>query len=80
MPITATATVAPPPSHPHEILKTPKCCAASGSGSCWAGRNERGPCHRTPRVNGDQRFTYWCVPMMARTSSKPRASSRRPTE
>ena len=30
MPITATATVAPPPSHPHEILKTPKCCAASG--------------------------------------------------
>ena len=22
MPITATATVAPPPSHPHEILKT----------------------------------------------------------
>ena len=24
MPITATATVAPPPSHPHEILKTQK--------------------------------------------------------
>ena len=24
MPITATATVAPPPSHRHEILKTPK--------------------------------------------------------
>ena len=23
MPTTATATVAPPPSHPHEILKTP---------------------------------------------------------
>ena len=23
MPITATATVAPPPSYPHEILKTP---------------------------------------------------------
>ena len=24
MPITATATVAPPPSHPHEVLKTQK--------------------------------------------------------